>query len=327
MKGGAKGIRVQCSGRLGGAEMSRSEFYREGRVPLHTLRADIDYGFYEARTTFGRIGVKVWIYKGEAPTRPGRARGGRGRAAGGPPAPGPADRERTQPQFVPTRKRQGEVEGARDDVVDVHHAGVHLARQSHRLVPVSGPHASGQPQPGIVRLLDRLGESRTFITGKVGPKVSSRMHVMPWSTSTSTSARKQSAVAGSHDLPPTSLLAPLLTASSTWPDTMAVVARWSSTRPRRNSRAWRPCPGATATFGHHLADELVVHRLLDVHPLYRYADLARVGEGAKYRAIGGRSISASAQTIIASLPPSSRLHGTSRCAAATAMRRPVLTNR
>jgi small subunit ribosomal protein S3 len=60
-----KGIRVQCGGRLGGAEMSRSEHYREGRVPLHTLRADIDYGFFEARTTFGRIGVKVWIYKGE----------------------------------------------------------------------------------------------------------------------------------------------------------------------------------------------------------------------------------------------------------------------
>ena len=64
-RAGAKGIRVQCSGRLGGAEMSRSEFYREGRVPLHTLRAQIDYGFYEARTTFGRIGVKVWIYKGD----------------------------------------------------------------------------------------------------------------------------------------------------------------------------------------------------------------------------------------------------------------------
>ncbi len=62
---GVKGIRVQCSGRLGGAEMSRSEFYREGRVPLHTLRANIDYGIYEARTTFGRIGVKVWIYKGD----------------------------------------------------------------------------------------------------------------------------------------------------------------------------------------------------------------------------------------------------------------------
>jgi small subunit ribosomal protein S3 len=67
MKSGAKGIKVQCGGRLGGAEMSRSEFYREGQVPLHTLRADIDYGFYEARTTFGRIGVKVWIYKGDAP--------------------------------------------------------------------------------------------------------------------------------------------------------------------------------------------------------------------------------------------------------------------
>ena len=64
-KAGAQGIRVQCSGRLGGAEMARSEWYREGRVPLHTLRADIDYGFREAKTTFGRIGVKVWIYKGD----------------------------------------------------------------------------------------------------------------------------------------------------------------------------------------------------------------------------------------------------------------------
>ncbi len=87
-KAGAKGIRVQCSGRLGGAEMSRSEFYREGRVPLHTLRADIDYGFFEARTTFGRIGVKVWIYKGditgtrserEAQQRAAAAAGARGR--------------------------------------------------------------------------------------------------------------------------------------------------------------------------------------------------------------------------------------------------------
>ncbi len=63
-KAGALGIRVQCSGRLGGSEMARTEWYREGRVPLHTLRADIDYGFREARTTYGRIGVKVWIYKG-----------------------------------------------------------------------------------------------------------------------------------------------------------------------------------------------------------------------------------------------------------------------
>ena len=68
-RAGAKGIRVQVSGRLGGAEMSRTEFYREGRVPLHTLRANIDYGFYEAKTTFGRIGVKVWIYKGDLTAR------------------------------------------------------------------------------------------------------------------------------------------------------------------------------------------------------------------------------------------------------------------
>jgi small subunit ribosomal protein S3 len=104
MKSGAKGIKIQCSGRLGGAEMSRSEFYREGRVPLHTLRANVDYGFFEAKTTFGRIGVKVWIYKGDvkniaevraenaaarAGNRPARggndrpARGGRGGERGG----------------------------------------------------------------------------------------------------------------------------------------------------------------------------------------------------------------------------------------------------
>ncbi len=64
-KAGALGIRVQCSGRLGGSEMARTEWYREGRVPLHTLRADIDYGFREAKTSYGRIGVKVWIYKGD----------------------------------------------------------------------------------------------------------------------------------------------------------------------------------------------------------------------------------------------------------------------
>ena len=65
VRAGAEGIRVSCAGRLGGAEMARREWYREGRVPLHTLRADIDYGMAQALTTFGRIGVKVWIYKGE----------------------------------------------------------------------------------------------------------------------------------------------------------------------------------------------------------------------------------------------------------------------
>jgi len=104
MRAGAKGIRVQCSGRLGGAEMSRSEFYREGRVPLHTLRANIDYGFFKSKTTFGIIGVKVWIYKGDMTEkewaaeqaknpRPQRGRSdrptGRGpRREGGAPRPG-----------------------------------------------------------------------------------------------------------------------------------------------------------------------------------------------------------------------------------------------
>ena len=100
-RAGAKGVRIQVSGRLGGAEMSRSEFYREGRVPLHTLRANIDYGFFEAKTVFGRIGVKVWIYKGDVtskelaaqaaaapargrgPRRDGDDRGARGPRAGG----------------------------------------------------------------------------------------------------------------------------------------------------------------------------------------------------------------------------------------------------
>ncbi|MEW5952254.1 MAG: 30S ribosomal protein S3 [Bacillota bacterium] len=65
MKMGAKGIRIACSGRLAGAEIARTEWYSEGKVPLHTLRADIDYGFAEANTTYGKIGIKVWIYKGE----------------------------------------------------------------------------------------------------------------------------------------------------------------------------------------------------------------------------------------------------------------------
>jgi len=88
MKMGAKGIKVMCAGRLGGAEIARSEWYSEGKVPLHTLRADIDYGTAEARTTYGKIGIKVWIYRGEilpaakapvkAPARGGKAAAGEG---------------------------------------------------------------------------------------------------------------------------------------------------------------------------------------------------------------------------------------------------------
>jgi len=65
LKMGAQGIKISCAGRLGGAEIARTEWYREGRVPLHTIRADIDYGFAQANTTYGMIGIKVWIYKGE----------------------------------------------------------------------------------------------------------------------------------------------------------------------------------------------------------------------------------------------------------------------
>jgi small subunit ribosomal protein S3 len=114
MKGGAKGIRVQCAGRLGGAEMSRSEFYREGRVPLHTLRADIDYGFYEARTTFGRIGVKVWIYRGEAPqTRAEREAAAAALRAGQRPG---RDRDRDRP--ASRRPRRGDADGGGRDRAD-----------------------------------------------------------------------------------------------------------------------------------------------------------------------------------------------------------------
>jgi small subunit ribosomal protein S3 len=105
MRSGAQGIRIQCSGRLNGAEMSRTEFYREGRVPLHTLRADIDYGFYEARTTFGRIGVKVWIYKGEvAGTRAERQAQQAARAG----APGRGGRPNTRGGERPSRGSRGD---------------------------------------------------------------------------------------------------------------------------------------------------------------------------------------------------------------------------
>ena len=76
MKAGALGIKTAVSGRLGGADMARTEFYKEGTVPLQTIRADIDYGFYEADTTYGKIGVKVWIYKGEILPAKKEAKGG-----------------------------------------------------------------------------------------------------------------------------------------------------------------------------------------------------------------------------------------------------------
>jgi small subunit ribosomal protein S3 len=146
MRSGAKGVKVQVAGRLGGAEMARTESYSDGRVPLHTLRADVDYGFYEARTTFGRIGVKCWVNKGEimpegytgseltdmsAPAAPSTERDGRGgrdsreglgrgRPGGGPAAAsgrtrgpvGPGDARRGARS--PDGQRRGERRAGRD---------------------------------------------------------------------------------------------------------------------------------------------------------------------------------------------------------------------
>jgi small subunit ribosomal protein S3 len=148
MRSGAHGVKITCGGRLGGGEMSRSETYSEGRVPLHTLRADIDYGFAEAKTTFGRIGVKVWINKGEimpAGFETGVERGGPGRLGeqdqarrrgsreglgaareGG--RRSPADREglgpvRRQRRGTRGRDREARVEAPRTDEQAVSEAG------------------------------------------------------------------------------------------------------------------------------------------------------------------------------------------------------------
>jgi len=137
-RAGAKGIRVQVSGRLGGAEMSRSEFYREGRVPLHTLRANIDYGFFEAATTFGRIGVKVWIYKGDmtekefaAQQATAGARGGRDGGRGGRGGRDGSDRR-------PRRDRSADGAAASSDgaAVSAENAGIAAAVAAADTVPV-----------------------------------------------------------------------------------------------------------------------------------------------------------------------------------------------
>jgi small subunit ribosomal protein S3 len=130
-----RGIRVQVSGRLGGAEMSRTEFYREGRVPLHTLRANIEYGFFEARTTFGRIGVKVWIYKGDAVP-------GREAEAQAPGRPRRGDRpERGERPERPRRARSGAAGTTGAGTEAGRAAAAELARDSspEESVPASAP--------------------------------------------------------------------------------------------------------------------------------------------------------------------------------------------
>ena len=110
--GSVKGIRVACAGRLGGAEMSRTEFYREGRVPLHTLRANIDYGFFEAKTVFGRIGVKVWIYKGDVTSKELAAQAAAAPARGRGPRRDGDDRGARAPRAGGDRRRNDRPEAA-----------------------------------------------------------------------------------------------------------------------------------------------------------------------------------------------------------------------
>jgi small subunit ribosomal protein S3 len=109
---GAKGIRVNVGGRLGGAEIARMEWYREGRVPLHTLRADIDYGFAEAKTTYGQIGVKVWIFKGEVLEHDPMAQDKRLAGESGPASEGSMRERSDRPDRGPRGRRGGAEAGA-----------------------------------------------------------------------------------------------------------------------------------------------------------------------------------------------------------------------
>jgi small subunit ribosomal protein S3 len=183
IRSGAQGIKITCGGRLGGAEMSRSETYSEGRVPLHTIRADIDYGFVEAKTTFGRIGVKVWINKGEIMpegygatgdgTRLGeqdqaRRRGGALEGLG---ASRESARSRGQDRegLGPVKRRRGpgtrgaKRTGARPGGPRARGRGQESARGSERAerprTDESGPSAEGREQPAVEPQVESTPES------------------------------------------------------------------------------------------------------------------------------------------------------------------------
>ena len=133
MRLGAEGIRINCGGRLGGAEIARMEWYREGRVPLHTLRADIDYGFADAKTTYGTIGVKVWVFKGEILEHDPMAS-----TSGWPAESGPAASERRDRRATAAAPRR-----ARSELEDKNHA----ATEAHQIPQaVQGPHPRRAPR-------------------------------------------------------------------------------------------------------------------------------------------------------------------------------------
>jgi small subunit ribosomal protein S3 len=150
MKSGALGVRVQCSGRLGGAEMSRREWYREGRVPLHTLRAKIDYGTAEAKTTYGVIGVKVWVYHGdEIPVQEQETARARARALAGVPVGGRAGAASTGALITDVREVEegvpvppAELRDAREEAARPRPVG---ARRPTSGRPVPGKRAGGRP--------------------------------------------------------------------------------------------------------------------------------------------------------------------------------------
>jgi small subunit ribosomal protein S3 len=186
IRSGAHGVRIQCGGRLGGTEMSRSESYSEGRVPLHTIRADIDYGFTEAKTTFGRIGVKVWINKGEIMPEgyDGLARGGKETRLG--------DQD--------TARRRG---GASEGLGASREGGRGRAADREGLGPVRrGRGGRGRPRPGgggergrapenVER--PRTDEKATSAEGREQPPVTPEVEVVdaPVAEAPDTTTRKQ----------------------------------------------------------------------------------------------------------------------------------------
>jgi small subunit ribosomal protein S3 len=156
MRSGAKGVKVQVSGRLGGAEMARTEGYSDGRVPLHTLRADIDYGFVEARTTTGRIGVKCWINKGEVMPE------GYGPGAGEEGAEALTPRSARQRPGRPERRQQGPTGGPSRPPAPAQPAA------SPPPKPAAQPVAGGAERPGQAQAQERKPDEAPASAGADG---------------------------------------------------------------------------------------------------------------------------------------------------------------
>jgi Ribosomal protein S3, C-terminal domain len=175
IRSGAHGVKITCSGRLGGGEMSRSETYSEGRVPLHTIRADIDYGFVEAKTTFGRIGVKVWINKGEIMPEGYETVEGRRDARLG-------DQDQARRKGGRTEGLSASREGGRGRSAD--REGLGPVRERRGGARRGGGRGRGGPQGGRSRSQDnverpRTDEEATTAEGRELPEVQPETPVVP----------------------------------------------------------------------------------------------------------------------------------------------------